>query len=119
MASRVYVIQQQLRFDANKQRLVEKFDLEPARAHGEVHFLLSSNAAPFNSEPIIAELHDKLADFTQDDFLLLVGNPCIIGFAVAIAADKISLGQVKLLQWSGKDRRYIPVTATLFPDGED
>lgn len=111
--SRVYVVQDQHRWDEGTSRLVPKFDLSTAEEYGDLIFLLGANAAPFNSPPIIRELQQKLSDYQDDDYLLLIGNPCLIGWSVAIAAD-MNEGRVQLLQWSGKDRRYIPVPADLF-----
>ena len=86
MPHKVYVIQNPHRFDRNKQELVPKFDFTSAEKYGEVEFLLSPQAAPFNSGGIIDELEEKLENITHEDYLLLVGNPCLIGFAAAIAA---------------------------------
>lgn len=113
MTPRVFVVQRQLRWDEQAQGLVSKFDLEPAQEHGELVFLLGSNASPFSPRNIIPELHAKLSDFSDDDHLLLIGNPCLIGWATSIAAD-YNEGRVSLLQWSGKDRRYVSVRASLF-----
>jgi hypothetical protein len=44
--------------------------------------------------------------------LLLIGNPILIGCAVAIAA-RANAGRVKLLQWSGTDQRYVTVQVDL------
>lgn len=112
----VYVVQKQMRWDADRGELVPRFDLEPARVYGDIEYLLSPNAAPFNPGPIIDELRERLQDFSDDDHLLLIGNPCLIGFAVAIAADYN--GRVSLLQWSGKEQRYISITADVLPQGE-
>lgn len=110
----VFVVQRQQRWDSNSNQLVDKFDLSSAAAYGEIKYLLSPKAAPFHPESVISELHQKLDKFTADDYLLLVGNPCLIGFSVAIASDKTNLGMVKLLQFSGKEQRYIPISAQLF-----
>lgn len=109
--SRVFVVQNQHRWDRDKQRFEPKFNLAPAEEFGELVYLLSPTAAPFRPEPIIDELKEKLADFGPGDHLLLVGNPVLLGFAVAIAADAND-GDVSLLQWSGKDQRYIAVDAS-------
>lgn len=108
--SRVFVVQNQHRWDRDRQRFLPKFDLTPAEEFGELTDLLSPTAAPFNPEPVLKELREKLADFGDDDYLLLVGNPVLIGFATAVAASAND-GRVNLLQWSGKDRRYIAVEA--------
>lgn len=115
MTRRVFVVQKQHRFDEQKGELVPKFDLTSAEVFGEVVYLLSPTASPFNPEPIIAELAEKLADFGDQDSLLLVGNPCLIGWATAIAADNND-GFVRMLQWSGRERAYIAVEATVFTD---
>ena len=104
----VYVVQKQHRWDAQKQELVQKYDLEPAEEYGDLVYLLSPTAAPFNSKPIVEELKESLYGFSDDDYLLLIGNPALIGFAVAIAADN-NQGNLKLLQWSGKDKKYLPI----------
>ena len=109
----VYVVQKQMRFDRESGSLVPKFDLEPAEEYGAIEYLLSPTAAPFNPGPILAELRERLARFNDEDYLLLVGNPVIIGWAMAIAAD--INGNVKALQWSGKDQRYICIDAEVLP----
>jgi len=109
--NRVFVVQKQHRWNKETQNFEPKFDLSAAEKFGELVFLLSPTAAPFRPDGIIAELKEKLADYNADDSLLLVGNPILIGFTVAIAADA-SEGDVSLLQWSGKDNRYINVKAT-------
>lgn len=113
---RVFVVQVTQTYSHSQNKLVPKFDLGPARAFGELVFLLSPSAAPFNAEPIIRELHEKLFDYDyKKDHLLLVGNPCLIGFAVTVAADKSDKGEVRLLQWSGSSHRYLSIEAALFP----
>lgn len=109
--NRVFVVQNQHRWSREHQRFEPKFDLSPAETFGELVYLLSPTAAPFRPEPVIEELREKLADFGPGDHLLLVGNPVLIGFAVALAADANG-GDVSLLQWSGKDQRYIAVEAS-------
>ena len=106
---RVFVVQNQHRWNRDLTRFEPKYDLTPAEEFGELVHLLSPTAAPFRPEPIVSELQEKLAGYQDGDYLLLVGNPCLIGFAVAIAAD-YNDGKVSLLQWSGKDQRYVAVT---------
>ena len=115
MSGKVYVVQCQMRWDGEKGSLVPKFDLAPAEVFGELVFLLSPSAAPFNSPPIIDELQRKLAGYDDDDHLLLVGNPCLIGMVVALAADANN-GRVKMLQWSGRHQSYRVVEASLWSD---
>lgn len=94
--------------------LVQTFDISPAKKWGEVIELLGPTASPFgNNGPEISELQDGLFEFTENDWMLLIGNPCFIGAAVAIAA-KRSGGKVKMLQWSSNDLEYRPVAFNLY-----
>ncbi len=106
--NKVYVVQNQHRWDKHQKAFVPKYDFSPAGEYGEMVDLLSPTAAPFRTDSIIAELHEKLRDFTEDDYLLLVGNPVLIGISLAIAAD-YNHGDINVLQWSGKDRKYLPI----------
>lgn len=110
---RVFAIQQPHRLSDDRSALVPKFDLKPAEEYGELHFLLSPTASPFNPAPIIQELIDKLHGFGDNDYILAIGNPCLIGWAVTIAA-RWNNGRVRMLQWSGRERRYIAIAADLF-----
>lgn len=113
----VYVVQNQMKHDGHG-AFIPKFNLSSAEQYGQLKFLLSPTAQPFNSLGIIDELHEKLCDFKEDDYLLLIGNPCLIGFATAIAANYCP-GALRLLQWSGKDQSYIEVRAQLFDCEEE
>ena len=109
----VYVVQKQHRWDAYTQDFVPKFDITPAEQYGDLDYLLSPKAAPWHSASVLADLHNKLRYYGPEDYLLLVGNPCIIGWAVAVAAH-YNAGSVSLLQWSGREHQYIPVEAKVF-----
>lgn len=67
-----------------------------------------TRSSPFRPDALLGELHEKLRTFTEDDCLLLVGNPVLIGMAVAIAVDYTD-GDVRVLQWSGKSGEYLPI----------
>ncbi|QYW02136.1 hypothetical protein CPT_Sonora_033 [Stenotrophomonas phage Sonora] len=109
--SRVFVVQNQHRWDGTLGQFVPKFDLSPAQVFGDIVPLLSPTASPFNLGSILGELRSKLSDFRDDDYILCVGNPILIALTFAIAAD-VNGGTATALQWSGKDRRYLPVGVT-------
>ena len=109
--SRVFVVQNQHHADHTGQ-LVPKFDLSPAQEYGKIVLLLSPSARPFSPRHVIGALSEALATFGDDDYLLLIGNPVLIGLAVAIASRR-NCGRVRVLQWDGKARRYIPIFADI------
>lgn len=106
----VYVVCDQRELDTTKGELRNKFDFSPAQEFGELVFILPPSASPFFLENQLSLMHKVLANFGDEDYLLLVGNPILLGLSVTIAAHYNS-GNVKLLQWSGARKCYIPVQA--------
>lgn len=112
--SRVFIVQNTMHVNTSGV-LVPKFDFTAAKQFGELVELLDSSASPFDLPPVITNLWRKLEDYSNRDYLLLVGSPVLIGLAVAVAAD-YNGGTVSMLQWSGARRAYIPSRALdLFP----
>lgn len=114
----VFIVQDTRRYDRTTGEYVSVHDVTPAREYGELHYLLSPTAAPWSTETIIADLYRELDDFGDEDFLLMIGNPALIGLATAVAAD-INGGKIKFLQWHGKDRKYYPVDAKIYEYAPD
>lgn len=112
----VYVVQNQHKQDNTTGELVPKWDLTPATIYGELSFLLSPTARPFKPDSIIEELHAKLKKYDPSkDHLLLLGNPCLIGIVVTIAA-LYGKGNVRLLQWDGRHSRYSSIIAHVYDE---
>lgn len=112
--SRVFIIQDQHVRDQETNALVSKFNFATAKEFGELTFLLNPTANPFSpNEGVIAELTDKLHDYNHNDFLVLTGNPILIGWATALAA-KINGGKVRFLQWNGRRQMYLEIKGSLF-----
>jgi hypothetical protein len=86
---------------------VDKYDLTPAEKFGELSFCLGDDADPSDAR-ITGLLDGALVNFRDADYLLLVGNPALIGLAFAIAGE-YNDGRVKVLQWSGRDGDYKPL----------
>jgi len=60
----------------------------------------------------ILEQHHNLSIF-----LLLTGDPAIIGVACSIVAD-ITAGKFNLLKWDKQERKYYPIEINLHEKGE-
>lgn len=111
---RVFIVQDQFKRHPENNSLVSKFDFTQAKPFGELVYLLSPNANPFSpNEGVVAELTDKLHDFNSNDYLLLTGNPVLIGWVTAIAAS-MSKGKVRMLQWNGRRGVYLEVRGNLY-----
>ena len=113
MTSRVFIVQEPVRWNRVTGEPERKFDLRPAAAYGRIEILLDGKASVLNTAPVVHTLRRKLADFGPDDFLVATGNPTAIGIAVAIAAYN-NRGWVTLLVWHGPSRSYIANKANIF-----
>lgn len=107
--ARVFVVQDQQRISNGVKE--SRFDYSGAAKYGEIQFILSPTVRPFMTQNAIDKIRDRLGDYTEDDFLLLTGNPTLIGLCVAIAAQKSNI--VRILQWDSMRREYVEITADL------
>ena len=110
----VFIIQKQMRFDNVTGELVPRFlSIDKAKKFGNFEYLLSPSAHPFRPQNVVGDLHEKLKNYSDKDLLLLIGNPALIGMAVAVASHHNN-GKIRLLQWSGKDGEYVEIQARIF-----
>lgn len=89
------------------------FDITPATKFGDIEILAKHNHNMFASAPMIRYFRDKLANFSDDDYILPVGDPVIIGAVTAVAAS-MNQGRVKLLKWDKRERKYLPISIDIY-----
>ena len=95
-----------------------KINIMGAAKHGNLKFLLPElSQIIFSPGPLIFKLRKTLKNFTSEDYLLLTGDPAIIGVACSIVSD-ITNGKYKLLKWDKQERRYYPININLYEKGE-
>ena len=95
-----------------------KINIIGASQYGKFKFLLPEfSQIIFSPGPLIFKLRKGLKDFTKEDYLLLTGDPAIIGVACSIASD-ITNGKFNLLKWDKQERRYYPIEIDLYEKGE-
>jgi hypothetical protein len=93
-------------------------DLAPAMKYGEMKVLLPPHTQiAFSTAPTIRSLRHKLRNFSDDDFLLLAGDPVAIGLACSIAVF-FNSGRYTALKWDRRERMYIPVKIDITQKGE-
>ena len=94
-----------------------KINILGAAEYGTFKFLLPElSQMIFSPGPLIFKLRKGLKDYTTEDFLLLTGDPAIIGVACSIVAD-ITAGKFNLLKWDKQERKYYPININLFEKG--
>lgn len=90
----------------------------PAMKHGQIKVLLPSGMQiGFSAGQVTRELDLKLSNFNDNDFLVLIGDPVIMGIAVAIAC-KWNKGKAILLKWDKQEKMYYPISINLYEKGE-
>ena len=103
----VYVVQE-----------VPKFNVLPARKYGELELMLPPGLITLSAGPTVNRLKHKLRNFTDMDYLLLIGDPLAIGLAVAIASNA-NRGKARLLKWDRQEKQYYPLNVNLYGDIDD
>tara|TARA_B100001113_G_scaffold314567_1_gene280241 strand:- start:184 stop:543 length:360 start_codon:yes stop_codon:yes gene_type:complete len=110
----VYVIQQ----IAGSQAGTPKINIVGAQKYGDFKFLLSEfSQMIFSPGPLIYKLRKGLKDFKEKDYLLLTGDPALIGVACSIVSD-ITNGKFNILKWDKQERQYYPIEINLYEKGE-
>ena len=110
----VYVIQH----IAGTQAGNPKINIMGASEYGKFKFLLPElSQIIFSPGPLIYKLKTLLKDFTSDDYLLLTGDPAIIGVTCSIVSDMTN-GKYNLLKWDKQERQYYPIEINLYERGK-
>ncbi len=94
-----------------------KINIMGAATFGKFKFLLPElSQIIFSPGPLIFKLRKALANYRQKDFLLLTGDPAIIGVACSIVSD-ITNGKYNLLKWDKQERKYYSIAINLHEKG--
>ena len=95
-----------------------KINILGAAEYGTFKFLLPElSQMIFSPGPLIFKLRKGLKDYNTEDFLLLTGDPAIIGVACSIVSDMTN-GKFNLLKWDKQERKYYPIHINLFEKGD-
>ena len=95
-----------------------KINIIGAAEFGTFKFLLPElSQIIFPPGPLIFKLRKGLQNYRPSDFLLLTGDPAIIGVACSIVSD-ITNGKYQLLKWDKQERKYYSININLHEKGE-
>ena len=113
-APTIYVIQEIPGTQAGTPRI----NIMSASKYGKFKFLLPEfSQIIFSPGPLIFKLRNLLKKYRTKDYLLLTGDPAIIGVACSIASD-ITNGKYNLLKWDKQENQYYPIAINLHEKGE-
>lgn len=95
-----------------------KFNIMGAQKYGKLKVLLPEHSQIILSPgPLVFKLRKLLDKYTENDYLLLTGDPAIIGVACSIVADK-TRGKFNLLKWDRQEKMYYPIEINLYEQGK-
>ena len=94
-----------------------KFNIMGAAQYGNLKFLLDERSQIiFSPGQLIFKLRSALRDFKVTDYLLLTGDPAIIGVTCSIVSEYTN-GKYNLLKWDKQEKRYYPIEINLYETG--
>ena len=112
---KVYVVQE----IAGTREGRPKFNIMGAAEYGKLVFLLDERSQMiFSPGPLIMKLKNLLKDFRPTDYLLLTGDPAIIGVVCCLISETTN-GRFNLLKWDRQEKRYYPLSFNLYEKGEE
>lgn len=100
--ARVFVVQED-----PKKNVIQALDF------GSIEYILEAREQiTFAPRSWVRRIMTSLRAFTDDDYILAIGDPVAIGVACAVAA-RATGGQFKMLKWDRQESRYYPVLVNL------
>ena len=97
---------------------IPKINIMGASKYGELKTLLPElSQIIFSPGPLIFKLRKELQNYKKQDYLLLTGDPAIIGVACSIVSD-ITNGKYNLLKWDKQERKYYSIEIDLYEKGK-
>jgi hypothetical protein len=105
--AKVFVVQETMRHN-----------VLPAQQFGDLVFLLPPQVQiGFSPGPMVNRMKRVLRDFTDQDYLLLSGDPAAMSNAAAIAS-QYNNGKFRFLKWDKREMEYYPIVVDLNQKGE-
>tara|TARA_B100001057_G_C22371371_1_gene764770 strand:- start:225 stop:572 length:348 start_codon:yes stop_codon:yes gene_type:complete len=110
--SKVYVVQNVIR--KYPDGTLRSLDYSQAERFGEVIFLFDgSKQVVMSPQPTIRKLKSLLKDFKDNDYLLLVGDPALIGLTCSVVST-ISNGRYNMLKYDRIEKDYFPIRVDIY-----
>jgi len=81
------------------------YDLSPAVRFGTLEVLMPHGPVMLDTGLVVAGLREKLKHITEDDYIMLIGDPVAIA-AVVMVASEINGGFLKFLKYDRSEHRY-------------
>ena len=105
--SKVYIVQDVMR--KHPDGTIRSLDYSKAKIFGEVIFLFEGQKQVVMSpQPTIRKLKSMLKNITDTDYILLVGDPALIGLTTSVVSYILN-GRYNMLKYDRLERDYFPI----------
>lgn len=110
----VYAVQEPCSYDKATQRWLPRINIYNASEFGEVVTLIPPDQvnAAMVTKPTLHKLRRALRDFSDDDYILPVGDVTLVGMAIAVALRE-NRSRANILRWNRNERKYDVVAVAL------
>lgn len=110
--SRVFIAQEPLKMVRGQ--AVPRFGMSSLARYGDVYCVFDwGELRDFQDPaPLMPKAIQTLADFTDDDWIVPIGNPALIAMVI-MAASRANHGRVRVLDWMRNPEQYREVTLQL------
>ena len=93
------------KFDTATKLWIPSVEIAPAEKYGTVVAMLQPNSARAGLAPCVAAMKERMADYNEEDFLIGIGDPSLIGAAACIAVRRTG-GLLRMLKWDRMAKDY-------------
>lgn len=109
----VYLVQMPRKKNHASGEFEDAFNVSPAAVYGEItHPMFPSFGASYYTQNDVHHVRRLLKDYSDDDCILLMGDPAAIGLACSLAAE-VNGGRYNILRWDRTQRQYMKMSFNL------
>lgn len=112
MRPRCFIIQEVLKKDLNTGQMVSVMDFRKVLEYGDPVICLPGGRIGLAPGPTIDRLKESLRDFTDDDYIVPVGDPTGM-FIAAMVVGEMNRQKCNILKWDKDSKQYIKVQIDL------
>ena len=109
---RVFIPQEPTKLDPSTGEFISIMDFRKVLEYGDPIVCLPKGRVSLTPGPTIDTLKEKLKDFTDNDYIVSVGDPSAM-VIMAMVIGQINRNKCQLLKWDKVARKYIKVVVDL------
>jgi hypothetical protein len=105
---KVYILQEPFRRDEETGEMVPVMDFRKVISFGDPVVCLKPGRVSLSTAYTVDTLREVLSKFTDEDYIVSVGDPTAIFIAAMVIGD-LNVGKCKMLKWDKDARQYVCV----------